>query len=280
MPQTVSAAACPTWAFRILSAMYAPIESFILNRTDAVLSARHVIEDYFQSSYPDLKDRFRPDIDPGSGVDLELFQPRDRKEVRKELGIPHDEKVVLFVGRLDPVKALDFQIDAFNSFASRVPNSRFLIVGEDWSEGYYQQYAQGYPQLHIQFLGEKRGLELAKMYNCADLLIIGSKHEGNSTVLREALCSGLGVVTTDVGDARELLTDPQMGEIVPFREPDVFAESMIRMFGRDSEDARKARLGIVSLLSDEAVFQPIFDLYRELLAARGIVPEEENPGTG
>ena len=274
MPQAVAARRYPHWLFLILSAVYGRIEAFIIKRTNAILAPPHVLRDYYLARYPQFKGKFRFDIDPGTGVDVELFQPRERRAAREELGISVDEKVVLFVGRLDPVKGVDFLIDSFAHFVERVHRSRFLVVGEDWMKGYYHQYAQRYPKCQIDFLGEKRGLELAAAYSCADLLVLGSVYEGNPTVVREALCTGLPVVSTDVGDVRLLLNDRRMGEVVLERDPETFADAMLRVSLIPPEEAKEACLSVATQVSEQAIFKSFLELYDELLPGSGSIPKE------
>src|SRR5215210_327517 len=66
------------------------------------------------------------------GVDLALFQPRSQAAARAEIGIAPDELVVLFVGRIDPIKGIDTLVDAAEIILSRpstAPPPRFMIVG-------------------------------------------------------------------------------------------------------------------------------------------------------
>ena len=273
-PQAVAALNYPSGIFRVMSGIYKYVEHFIVKRTDAILAAPQVLNDYFLARYPHFEDRFMFEIDAATGVDVQVFQPRCKQKVREELGFGLTEKLVIFVGRVHPVKGIDFLIDAFSLYSQQVKNSRFLLVGEDWAEGHFQEYARRYPESNIEFAGDKQGLELAKIYNCADLLVVGSVHEGFPQVVREAICSGIPVVSTDVGDVSRQLTDSRMGEVLPDRDPQKFAEAMYRVSNIDPQDSRQACLAAVPKLTEEANFQRIYQLYLDLLRKRGLVSME------
>lgn len=249
----------------LISKLFYIVERYIMKRIDAVIAQESVLREYYQTRHPDLKEKLRYEINPAAGVNTEMFRPLDnRMTLRKSLGILPEEKVILFVGRLAPVKRVDFLIDAFVEFKKSIPKSRFLIIGRGESETVLRKYADKYEGCRIEFLGEKRGMELVKLYNCADILVLASQTEGNPTVVREALACGVPVVSTNVGDVEELINDPHLGRIVSEKDPKSFAKAMYETILWNQEKVRAICREKSLKFSEEATFEPTYNLYWEL----------------
>ena len=121
----------------------------------------------------------------GNGVDTSLFRPAvddERAEVRRTLGLPTDQPLVLFVGRFVPKKG-------FTHVAAAASDAYGLVfVGGDRPPG------SDDPRLH--FLGGLPAAEVPPIYRCADVMVVASVGECPLTVL-EAMSSGLPVVAND-----------------------------------------------------------------------------------
>ena len=176
---------------------------------------------------------------------------------------------MLFVGRISAVKGIDFLIDAFFEFTYIEPNSIFIIVGRGDDEKRLKSYAKKKAvRDRVLFLGEKRREELVKIYNCADVLVMGSLTEGNSGVLREALACGVPVVSTDLGDAKIILKNPLLGRVVSKRSPKLFAEAIKAVLSEDTETVREACRIKSFEFSEEACFESVLKSYKELRESR------------
>jgi len=251
--------------YYILSAIYTPIEHFMIKRVQAVIAADHVLINYWKKRYPHLSHKFKERIYPAVGVDVDIFRPFNKFEARTLLKINPASKVILFVGRLSKIKGIDFLIDAYTEFCKNEPDTLFIIVGRGEDEQELKNYADGkYAKGRILFLGEKRGRELVNIYNCADVLVIGSHAEGNSGVLREALACGIPVVSMDVGDAKDIITKPLLGRIVTERNPNKFAKAIYEMLSEDKEKVSKACREKGVEFSEEASFKSVYELYLKI----------------
>ena len=268
-PMVTALMSYPKIFLKLLVHLFNAIERFILKRIDAVIAAEHVLDSYFEQKYPQLKGIFKRDILPATGVNNTVFKCQDKETARNALQIPVDTKVVLFVGRLSRIKGIKFLIEAFGEYLHKEPQALFLIVGSGEDEEELKSYhKQESFRDNILFLGVKTGKDLVNIYNSADVLVIGSVAEGNSTVLREALTCGIPVVSTDVGDARHILTDLRLGRVVSERDPKVFAEAIREVLSQDEQEVRETCTCKAVQFSEEHTFESVFGLYQEILSLR------------
>ena len=268
-PRLAANLAYPRPIYALLSAIYSLIEHFMLKRINAVISAEHVTKNYYKIRYSHLNHIFKERNYPAVHVNTNLFRPLDKVAVRKLLNIDINDKVMLFVGRISAVKGIDFLIDAFVEFTYIEPNSIFIIVGRGDDEKRLKSYAKKKAVGDwVLFLGEKRSEELVKIYNCADVLVMGSLTEGNSGVLREALACGVPVVSTDLGDAKIILKNPLLGRVVSKRSPKLFAEAIKAVLSEDTETVREACRIKSFEFSEEACFESVLKSYKELRESR------------
>lgn len=147
---------------------------------------------------------------PCAGFDPALFAPRDQGACREALGIDRAARVVLFVGNLVPVKAVDVLLTAWDMLRDR--RARLLIVGDGVERAALQ--AQAAKALGVTFLGALPQGEVARWIGAADVLVLPSRSEGTPNVVVEALASGVPVVASRVGGIGELVTDGSNGILV------------------------------------------------------------------
>jgi len=143
------------------------------------------------------------------GVDLELFTPGDVAAARAQLGLPRDAHVLLFVGRIQPLKAPDVLLKAAADLLARRPELRrrlvVAVLGGPSGSGL------GKPRA-MQDLARRLGIAaqvrlvppvdratLAAWYRAADLVTVPSYSESFGLVAVEALASGTPVVAAAVG---------------------------------------------------------------------------------
>ena len=157
-----------------------------------------------------------------TGVPLELFRPGDREAARRQLGLPLDAPLCLYVGRLDREKSVDRIIDAFGAIAGAVSGVRLSLVGQGSHESATRQRAEASPaRERIAFHGGLPREALSVYYRAADLFLFASETETQGLVLAEAHASGLPAVAVRASGVDEvvrdgetgLLTKPEPGEI-------------------------------------------------------------------
>lgn len=155
-----------------------------------------------------------------TGVDLDRFAPADRAAAKYDLLVPGH--MILSVGALIPRKGHDVLIRAL----TELPNVSLLIAG-DGPE--YDSLTALAAELgvaeRVGLLGPIPHTHLQQWLAAADVFALASSSEGLANAWVEALASGVPIVITDAGGARELVTAPDAGRVVA-REPRAFADAI------------------------------------------------------
>jgi D-inositol-3-phosphate glycosyltransferase len=143
------------------------------------------------------------------GVDLETFSPGDRQAARRVVGLPQDAVVLLFVGRIQPLKAPDVLVRAVAELVRRDPGLRDRLVvpilggpsgtGLERPEALQELAAELGLAGAVRFQPPVSRAELADWYRAADLVAVPSYNESFGLVAVEALATGTPVVAADVG---------------------------------------------------------------------------------
>lgn len=173
-----------------------------------------------------------------TGVDLDRFAPQDRAAAKARLHL--DGHVVLCVGNLITRKGQDLLIRALVD----LPGVTLLLAGHGPDRAAYQKLAEELRVAErVGFLGAVPHEELPAIYNAADVMALPSMSEGLANAWVEALACGTPIAISDVGGARELLSDPEAGRIVE-RTPEALATALREMLAQATNRVavRKAAL--------------------------------------
>lgn len=185
------------------------------------------------------------------GTDTSRFRPGSREVAREKLGLPPDRPIVLWVGRMVPIKGLTYLLAALKhpSLASLQP--LVMLAGEGPERPKLQRQVDALPgSVRVELLGIIPHKALPDWYRAADLVVLPSLSEGVPNVLVEAAACGTGFVASDVGGVREISNHPEL-ELVPSRNPERLAlriadrltgPPVVPLPAVDSKDAY-ARLG-------------------------------------
>ena len=175
------------------------------------------------------------------GVDLALFQPKPRTAARQRLGLLPACKYILFP--FDParrVKRFDIASGTIKELAAR--NVELLTV----SNVHYT--------------------EMPWYYSAADAMILCSDSEGSPTSVKEALACNLPVVSTDVGDVREIVRGIAGTEIVE-QSPVSLAAGLRRVLNRPPDFVFDGRTAMERYSQQKAV-EAIVAVYRRVIEQR------------
>ena len=195
-----------------------------------------------------------------NGVDGEVFHARDRADARTALGYAATERVILYVGNLVPVKNPTLLVDAFSQLGD--PNARLVIAGD----GELKDALKARANERVSFVGRKPEREIAQLMRAADTLCVPSDNEGVPNVILEAFACGLRVTATRVGGIPEIVTEPQLGELVPKGDAMALSTALARSLAapdRSSEIAAHA-----SRYTWQRTAAAYVALFEKLLAAR------------
>lgn len=164
------------------------------------------------------------------GVDLERFQPRDRATARRALGIGTYERILLAIGRIQPLKGLDILIRALADMTDRTGVRLLVIGGDDRAQPEIARLRATADEVGVAdavvFVGPVPHGELPVYYNAADLVVVPSFYESFGLVAVEAMASGVPVVASRVGGLASTVADGRTGYLIPWRCPEPFAEKI------------------------------------------------------
>ncbi len=180
-----------------------------------------------------------------NGVDRSIFHPRDREQARRELGLPVDGRLILFVGRLEKAKGLEELISAFTILAVEDASLKLVVVGDGAMRARCDQAAA---QLGGRMLvaGGRPLAEVSRWMAAADLLALPSWHEGTPNVVLEALASGRPVVASRTGGIPDLVNSAPLGELHAPRDAGALTAALRKVLSdRHDPDAIASR-GTVS----------------------------------
>jgi glycosyltransferase involved in cell wall biosynthesis len=217
------------------------------------------------------------------GADLRRFRPPDdRAALRRELGIPDDRFVLVFVGQVTRPKGIFEVLDALAQLGARSgpgPRPLLLVLGTPHpaaitGEIETRARASGVGD-DVRLLGQREDVE--RSMQAADVLVSGSYRdtEGMSRVLYEAMACGAVPVATDIPGNRDAVT-PDTGVLVPERSADALAQAVAAL---RADPGRLAALRAQGVRRAGATFdirlhaRGVEQFYSELMALRGRIGE-------
>ena len=182
------------------------------------------------------------------GVDLELFSPGDQATARRELGVSIDAKVLLFVGRIQPLKAPDVLLRAVAEMSRRdhTMRSRLLVVIAGGPSGSGLDRPSALVDLAhelniselVRFEPPTDRATLADWYRAADLTVVPSYSESFGLVAIESQACGTPVVASSVGGLRTSVADGSSGVLVTGHDSSDYASVLTNLLTNTRAMAR------------------------------------------
>jgi D-inositol-3-phosphate glycosyltransferase len=173
------------------------------------------------------------------GVDLDVFHPRDRAEARRELGLPVDAAVLMFAGRIQPLKAPDVLLRAAAEMLAADPSlrSRLVVPIVGGPSGTGLEHPKAMAQLAaelgiedvVRFVPPVAQDQLAVWCAAATAVAVPSYNESFGLVAVEAQATGTPVVAAAVGGLTTVVRDGESGLLVNTRDPRDWAAALRRL---------------------------------------------------
>lgn len=211
------------------------------------------------------------------GVDLEHFQMQPLAEARTRLGLPVDKAIVLYVGRIEPLKGIDMLVQAVHRLPATQRPEVYVIGGEanvpdaqlESEMGRLQSLARELDlDKHVHFLGKREQDELPDYYSAADVVVVPSYYESFGMVALEAMACGTPVIASRVGGLAYVVQDGVSGYHVPEGDTNELAERLAELLD-DAELRASLGQGGQQVAHDygwDAIAQQITDVYKQLTA--------------
>jgi len=169
---------------------------------------------------------------PG-GVNMELFKPVEKDFARQQLGVEKEIKMILYVGRIDPIKGINRLLEAGAYLPNKQEFKLVIIGGNDQPQPELEKLRRLSQALDIHdsviFAGRVKQEELPLYYSAADVLVMPSYYESFGLVALESMACGTPVIATKVGGIEKIVHKGLNGYQVTGHIPRSIAEK-ISMF--------------------------------------------------
>lgn len=208
-----------------------------------------------------------------TGIDFSPFEPQGYSleeivALKKQFNIPLDAPIVLFIGRVAKEKSIDVILKAFKLVIAKVPESRFVIVGDGPEKERLMKCAKELHILdHVIFTGMQLWKTIGKFYQLGDIFVSASVSETQGLTFAEAMAAGLPVVAKKDDSIKGLVQEHYNGRIFETYEE---LANILEDLLKNSEVCEK--LGENALVSVAALSADIFGenaliYYEDILAS-------------
>lgn len=203
-------------------------EAELINCADAICVSCEPESEQFRRLYGTPHGRIEI-VAPG--VEHALFGPGEKSGARTALDLPTDAPVLLFVGRLQPLKGPDVAIRALHALDR--PDALLLVVGGASGADGDAEVAKAHAladelgvAAQVRFVEPQPHHILSTYYRAADVVVVPSRSESFGLVALEAMACGIPVVASAVGGLLSLVDHGDTGFLVPDRDPEQFAAAV------------------------------------------------------
>ena len=218
------------------------------------------------------------------GVNRELFHPSQSQSELERLGLKSGERVLLYVGRIEPVKGLRTIIPSLHLLERRnkplFEKVKLLVIGggdkhhDLVRDKEYLRIKESLQKRGLEdrviFLGSKKQNELSKYYSAADALVVPSLYESFGLVIIEALACGTPVIVSEIGEMQTIVKEGKNGFSFRPNDTESLATCLERFFLEKSKLWRKERIiqDVTDTFSWDKTARGTYDFFSELLVKR------------
>lgn len=202
-------------------------------------------------------------------VDVKQFAPgnaSERLRLRRELTIPENAPVILFVGRLAPEKELPSLLAAFAMVLRQIPTALLVLVGEGPDRETLELRTRELGLTgSVQFAGRFPSEGVRDWLKASDVFALVSSNEGFSCSLLEAMSIGLPAVVSDIPANTQLIENGVHGLVAPVCDEDSLSRALLRLL---ADAPLRQQLGAAARqrVIDNYSMDKVIDLYENLFA--------------
>ncbi len=211
------------------------------------------------------------------GVDVSHFYPIPADEARAYIGLKSEDRMILFVGRIEPLKGVGTLLEAMSCLQMKESRPVHLaIIGGDPAASPEEMNTEmarlknmcevlGLDQ-SVVFLGVRDQDKLSYYYSAAEVVVMPSHYESFGMVALEAMACGTPVIASEVGGLAYLVRDGETGFTIPAEEPETLCEKLSWLLN-DEELHTKMSAQAAAYAQDyawEKIAKQIVDVYEGL----------------
>lgn len=259
-------------------------EAEIIRCSDAICVSCVEEEEQFRRLYGHPHGRIEI-IAPG--VEHAFFAPGEKAGARHALGVDHDAPVIVFVGRIQPLKGPDVAIQALAGLRRLGhPDARLMIIGGASGRNGGVEAERAHDLVdeldlhdHVDFVSPQPHHILSTYYRAADIVIVPSRSESFGLVALEAAACGTPVVASAVGGLLSLVDDGETGRLIEGRNPADYATAMAEILGDDEMRASMSKSAVARAADYtwRAAAQRLSDLYDDLIGSELVSCHDPSP---
>lgn len=257
-------------------------ERQVLRRADRIVAATIAEVTQLRFLYKAPSDKL---VTIPPGVDVSHFYPIPADEAKLYVGLKPDDRMVLFVGRIEPLKGVDTLIQAMSCLQLKESQRVHLaIIGGDPSASPREMSAEMARlqklcddlsvEQTVVFLGKRDQDRLPYYYSAAELLVMPSHYESFGMVALEAMACGTPVIASEVGGLAYLVRDGETGFTIPDQEPEALCEKMSWLLN-DHDLRKQMSERAVEYAQDyawEKIAKQIIGVYEGLVEKENVSP--------
>jgi len=204
-----------------------------------------------------------------NGIPPVSSPPGDKEETRSRLGLStHEQPIIATVARLHYQKGVIYFLKAAPRILQFYPNAYFLIVGDGPEREELLQTAKDLNILHnLRFLGNRE--DVIDILRVVDVFVLASLWEGLPLSLLEAIRAEIPIVATDVDGNRDVIENGVSGLLVPPKNQEALAESVLRLLKDPSLAASVVKKAKIRWMTDfflANMLQKTRQIYTDLMA--------------
>jgi len=197
---------------KLIRTIYQVLEKYAVKKAKALIAVDPITKDFYSKLYPKYQQKIHT---IPTGVNTNVFYSTEKSISRKKLGFKESDKIIIYVGRIEPPKRIDIIIEALRLIVQKDNNYKMVLVGDGVLMDDMKSLSSNLNlNDNIYFMGVRKRNELPLLFNSADVSVLISDNEGSPLSVKESLACGIPVVANAVGDISELIKDSHNGFII------------------------------------------------------------------